>query len=64
MTAPNPAYPLWPNAVCGYCDHDASKDPQDPYLYRLTCPECGRSGCDDCMPCGRGCVCPDCEDER
>lgn len=32
----------------------------------LVCPWCGREGCCDsdggCMPGGRGCMCPECED--
>ncbi len=29
---------------------------------RLVCPGCGRVGCYECMPSGRGCVCPECEE--
>ena len=29
---------------------------------RLTCPQCDREGCYNCMPSGRGCCCPECED--
>ncbi len=28
----------------------------------LRCPECGREGCFSCMPAGRGCICPECEE--
>lgn len=33
----------------------------------LTCPRCGRRGCcpedgSGCMPGGRGCICPECEE--
>ena len=59
---PNLMFPVWEDAKCGYCGHDASKDPADPYLYRLQCPECYRDGCDECMPLGRGCKCLDCEE--
>jgi DNA-directed RNA polymerase II subunit RPB2 len=48
--------------MTGECKHDASKDPHDPYLYKLECPSCGKEGCDECMPAGRGCPCPECED--
>ena len=30
----------------------------------IDCPECGRWGCPECMPAGRGCICPDCEDKQ
>ncbi len=29
---------------------------------RLHCPGCGREGCYECMPSGRGCICPECEE--
>ena len=28
----------------------------------LTCPGCGREGCENCMPAGNGCMCPECEE--
>jgi len=62
MKKSNPIFPVWPDAKCGHCDHDASKDPEDSYLYKFQCPECYRDGCDECMPMGRGCKCPGCED--
>jgi len=30
----------------------------------VTCPECARIGFDSCMPMGRGCLCPECEEEQ
>lgn len=30
----------------------------------LVCPGCGRDGCPQCMPDGRGCLCPACEEGR
>jgi hypothetical protein len=36
--------------------------PEDFGDYKLQCPECYREGCETCMPLGRGCVCPECED--
>jgi hypothetical protein len=30
----------------------------------LVCPECGRQGCFECMPAGRSCICPECEEAR
>jgi hypothetical protein len=29
--------------------------------FRFVCPECGRDGCPECMPEGRGVRCPECE---
>ena len=58
---PNPKFPVWSDATCGHCDYDASED-EEPYLYHLICPICGRDGCDECMPLGRDCECPECED--
>jgi hypothetical protein len=42
--------------TCSYCG--ALMAPDDP---RLICPECGRDGCAECIPAGRGCICPECE---
>jgi len=62
---PNPKFSVWENAKCGTCGHDGSNDPNgENYLYKLTCPDCGREGCDECMPAGRGCPCPECEDSE
>ena len=30
----------------------------------LQCPECGREGCSLCMPAGRRCLCPECEEHK
>ena len=45
---------------CGYCGkfNDSEEDPH----YILECPSCGRDGCGQCMPAGRGCDCPECEE--
>ena len=60
---PNNAFPVWPDAKCGSCGHDASEDPNgECFLYTLTCPSCGKIGCDECFPSGRGIKCPECED--
>jgi hypothetical protein len=64
INKPPSGFKLWPNALCGYCGFNASEDPTDPYLFHLICPECYRDGCDECMPFGRGCKCPDCEENR
>lgn len=53
-------FPTWKDDTCGHCGFVDHEEPP----YKLSCPECYRDGCDDCMPCGRGCVCPDCEDAR
>lgn len=29
----------------------------------MTCPSCDREGCSECMPAGRGCLCPECEEK-
>lgn len=60
----NLLFKVWDSAKCGYCEHDASKDKEEPYLYYLTCPTCGREGCGECMPAGRGCECPECENNN
>jgi len=51
---------------CGAVQHqsEADKENGDPPGYLLTCPQCYREGCEECMPSGRGCICPDCEDEN
>lgn len=59
-----PRFPTWPNGKCGHCGHQADPNSTEPYLYELACPECSRDGCDECMPLGRGCRCPDCENAR
>lgn len=60
---PDNSFPIWPEAKCVACGHDASDDPNgECYAYQLECPSCGKEGCDDCMPGGRGVVCPECED--
>ena len=44
-------------AICDYCGEPREE------RYRLTCPRCGRTGCPACMPGGRGCICPECEEK-
>jgi len=62
----NPAdFPFsWAHS-CGNCGAKVPKD--DPngknFLYRLVCPECHKAGCDECMPEGRGCLCPECKEK-
>lgn len=51
------------------CPHCGAKlDGEDRELIALhgmlTCPRCGREGCSECMPFGRGVICPECEELR
>lgn len=46
---------------CGYCDF-AGPDVESGLLMFLVCPGCSREGCGECMPAGRGCRCPECDD--
>jgi hypothetical protein len=48
-----------PKWTCLYCWHAISKE-----AVALRCPECDREGCGECMPGGRGCICPECEEKR
>ncbi len=45
---------------CGYeldAEHEAIVKQWGPFV----CPTCGREGCEECLPSGRGCECPECE---
>lgn len=42
---------------CPHCGADLEED--DGKI--LQCPQCDREGCSECMPAGRGCICPECE---
>lgn len=55
-------FAMWKEERCGFCGKEAGKlaDP-DNLPYRLVCPICLRDGCEECMPMGRGCECPECE---
>ena len=44
---------------CEYCGGEPA--PEAGIYYRYECPECGRPGCDECMPAGAECECPECE---
>lgn len=49
---------------CPHCREKPSKDDAEMFV-RLgfyACPDCNRDGCDACMPSGRGCLCPECEE--
>jgi hypothetical protein len=41
---------------CPFC----GKSSEEQFIFE--CPECARNGCPECMPAGRGCVCPECEE--
>jgi hypothetical protein len=51
-------WPVWED-ICSHCG--AENQDEDPH-YRFECPECEREGCSYCMPMGRGCACPECEE--
>ena len=53
---------VWPDRTCCHCGFTVEPDDPEPYVYLLECPGCGREGCGECIPCGRGCLCPECED--
>ncbi len=63
-------YPYYnKGALCWCCDAPQNGDPDGPEGYppdfggyALECPTCHRQGCKDCMPSGRGCKCPECEE--
>ncbi len=55
--------------TCPYCgervrlEEDEKADyPKDFGDYWYEFPTCYRDGCTACMPCGRGCECPECEE--
>jgi hypothetical protein len=58
--------------ICAHCGVECQGDPEaepgdypeDFGDYFLECPECYRPGCEECMPFGRGCVCPECEESE
>ena len=65
---PPPAIPS-PPAADQACPHCGTRlDDEDQELIRLhgpmTCPRCGREGCSECLPFGRGVICPECEELR
>lgn len=54
----------WPmvEGECAYCGSKGLDHPDEHYL--LECPLCLRPGCPDCIPSGRYCLCPECEEAR
>jgi hypothetical protein len=66
--AVSPASPSPPVAdrSCSHCG--AKLDAEDLELIArhgpVTCPRCDRDGCNECMPFGRGVICPECEELR
>ncbi len=58
-------FEMWIDNVCGHCEQTCgSIEDEDDLPYRLRCPTCYRDGCEMCMPLGRGCECPDCEETK
>lgn len=50
---------------CAHCGKEQQQGSEDSVAgYVLECPECYRPGCEECMPMGRGCKCPECEEGR
>lgn len=51
---------------CDHCDEPLSKEELDLEVVHgaLRCPTCERTGCGECMPAGRGCMCPECEEAQ
>jgi len=46
---------------CPYCGFvGIIMKPED----SLECPKCHRDGCSECMPAGRGCLCPECAEQE
>jgi len=41
---------------CAYCGKQAERK------FLFVCPSCGRDGCSECIPAGKGCECPECEE--
>jgi hypothetical protein len=46
---------------CPSCKKTEDEDGEQ--YHALVCPTCEAPGCDECFPSGRGCDCPDCEDD-
>ena len=58
-----------PSVADRACSHCGTKlDDEDRELIArhgpMTCPRCGREGCHECLPFGRGVICPECEELR
>jgi hypothetical protein len=52
--------------TCPYCGHPLDAEEEKLVTKRgfVACPECHREGCSECMPAGRGVLCPECEEAR
>lgn len=63
MSAKTPPATLTPK-LCDTCDvpHDEEYTEIIATFGLLICPQCEREGCPECMPSGRGCLCPECEE--
>ena len=66
VVAPVASPPPATGQACPHCG--ARLDDEDRELLAkhgpVTCPQCGREGCNECMPFGRGVICPGCEELR
>jgi hypothetical protein len=49
-------------ASCGACAADIEDYKEGELLTAFSCLVCEEPGCEECMPCGRGCPCPSCEE--
>jgi hypothetical protein len=63
MTTPATATPTKPT-LCDTCEvpYDAEYIEIVALFGPFICPQCEREGCPECMPAGRGCMCPECEE--
>ena len=59
--APRKGRPAPGEGECGGCG--ANHNPEDGLLMAFSCPVCDEPGCSECMPSGRGCACPSCDEE-
>ncbi len=50
--------------VCEHCGTPKDQEELDleKTFGQLMCPSCERNGCFECMPSGRNCPCPECEE--
>jgi hypothetical protein len=55
-----------PDQDCPHCGTKLDDEDQELNLLHgpMTCPRCDREGCHECMPFGRGVICPECEELR
>lgn len=53
-------------AGCGAIQRQTKEEKKrkEPAGYYLECPRCYKPGCEECMPEGRGCICPACKEDE